>query len=112
VTTPTPGLAKLVVTTTALVRTNCGDLAVAVTVQNTGGTTANNVKLTTGTLTSPITNGAPLPRTLGNLAPGQWATNVIIFPGSNNPPGAKRTLTFGGTYTGGTFSEKWKVSLP
>lgn len=110
--TPTPQPATLVVTTTSLVRTNCGDIAVAVTVQNTGGTTANNVRLTTGTLTAPATNGAPLPRNLGNLAPGQWATNVIIFPGANNPPGAKRTLTFGGTYTGGTFSQKWKVSLP
>lgn len=109
---PTPQPAKLVVTVTALVRTNCGDIAVAVTVQNTGGATANNVKLTTGTLTAPTTNGAPLPRNLGNLAPGQWATNVIIFPGANNPSGGKRTLTFGGTYTGGTFTEKWKVSLP
>jgi hypothetical protein len=63
-------------------------------------------------ITSPTTNGAPLPRNLGNLAPGQWATNVIIFAGANNPPGAKRTLTFGGTYSGGTFTEKWKVSLP
>lgn len=110
--TPTPQPAKLVVTVTPLVRTNCGDIAVAVTVQNTGGATANNVRLTTGTLVAPTTNGAPLPRNLGNLAPGQWATNVIIFPGGNNPPGAKRTLTFGGTYTGGTFSEKWKLSLP
>ncbi len=110
--TPTPQPARLVVTTTSLVRTNCGDIAVAVTVQNIGGATANNVKLTTGTLTAPTTNGSPLPRNLGNLAPGQWATNVIIFPGANNPPGAKRTLTFGGTYTGGTFSDKWKVSLP
>jgi len=110
--TPTPQPATLVVTTTSLVRTNCGDIAVGVTVQNVGGATANNIKLTTGTLASPTTNGAPLPRNLGNLAPGQWATNVIIFPGANNPPGAKRTLTAGGTYSGGTFSNKWKVSLP
>jgi CSLREA domain-containing protein len=110
--TPTPQPATIVITTTSLVRTNCGDIAVGVTVQNVGGTTANNVKLTTASLASPTTNGAPLPRNLGNLAPGQWATNVIIFPGANNPPGVKRTLTVGGTYSGGTFSNKWKVSLP
>ena len=48
----------------------------------------------------------------GNLAPGQWATTVVIFSGANNPSGAKRTLTFAGTNTGGTFNDKWKVSLP
>jgi hypothetical protein len=81
-------------------------------VQNAGGATGNNVKLTTGTLTSPTTNGTPLPKSFGNLAPGQWSTTVVIFAGANNPTGAKRTLTFAGTYTGGTFSDKWKVSLP
>jgi len=109
---PTPGTAKLVVTTTALVRTNCGDIAVGVTVQNIGGATANNVKLTTGTLASPTTNGAPLPVSFGNLAPGQWATTVVIFSGANSPVGAKRTLSFAGTYSDGTFSYKWKGSLP
>jgi len=109
---PTPGSPKLVVTTTALVRTNCGDIAVGVTVQNVGGATASNVKLTTGTLSSPTTNGAPLPKNLGNLAAGQWATTVVIFSGANNPSGAKKTLTFAGSYTGGTFSDKGKVSLP
>ena len=99
-------------TTTALVRTNCGAIAVGVTVQNVGGASANNVKLTTGTLASPTTNGAPLPASFGNLAPGQWATAVVIFSGSKNSPGAKRTLSFAGSYSGGTFSYKWKVSLP
>ncbi len=88
------------------------NIAVGVTVQNVGGVTANNVKLTTGTLTQPATDGAPLPQNLGNLAPGQWATRVITFAGTNNPAGQKKTLTFGGTYTGGTFTDKWKVTLP
>jgi len=94
------------------VRTNCGDIAVGVTVQNIGGATANNVKLTTGTLASPTTNGAPLPVSFGNLAPGQWATTVVIFSGANSPVGVKRTLSFAGTYSDGTFSYKWKGSLP
>ncbi len=110
--TPTPQTPRLVLTVTPLVRSNCGSISVAVTVQNTGGATANNVKLTTGTLTAPTTNGTPLPRNLGNLAPGQWSTSVITFSGTNNPAGQKRTLTFAGTYTGGTFTDKWKVTLP
>ena len=110
--TPAPGTAKIVVTTTSLVRTNCGDIAVGVTVQNTGGATANNVKLTTATLASPTTNGAPLPKSFGNLAPGQWATTVVIFSGGNNQSGAKKTFTVAGSYTGGTFNDKGKVNLP
>lgn len=110
--TPTPQPAKLVVTVTSLVRSNCGSIAVGVTVQNAGGATANNVRLTTGELAQPVTNGTPLPQNLGNLAPGQWATRVITFSGTNHPAGKKRTLTFGGTYNGGTFTEEWKVTLP
>jgi hypothetical protein len=68
--------------------------------------------LTTGTLTSPVTNGTPLPRNLGNLAEDQWSTSVITFSGANNQAGQKKTLAFGGTYNGGTFSDKWKVTLP
>jgi hypothetical protein len=83
-----------------------------VTVQNAGGTTANNVRLTTGTLAAPTTNGTPLPQSLGNLGAGQWATRVITFSGTNNSAGQKRTLIFGGTYNGGTFTDKWKVTLP
>ncbi|HKY45781.1 MAG TPA: right-handed parallel beta-helix repeat-containing protein, partial [Pyrinomonadaceae bacterium] len=110
--TPTPQPATLVVTVTSMVRSNCGSIAVGVTVQNAGGATANNVRLTTGTLAVPVTNGTPLPQNLGNLAPGQWATRVITFSGANHPAGQKRTLTFGGTYSGGTFTDKWKVTLP
>jgi len=109
---PAPQPAKIVVTTTSLVRTNCGDIAVGVTVQNVGGVTANNVKLTTGTLSSPVTNGSPLPKNFGNLAAGQWATTVIIFSGNKNSSGSKRTLTVAGTYNGGTFTESWNVKLP
>ena len=83
-----------------------------VTVQNIGGEVANNVRLTAATLSSPMTNGSPLPQSLGNLAPGQWATTVVTFSGANNPAGAKRTLRFDGTYSGGVFTDKWKVTLP
>lgn len=111
--TPTPQPAQLVVTTTSLVRTNCGAIAVGVTVKNVGGTTANNVKLTTATLVSPTTNGTPLPQILGSLAPGQSVTTVMTFSGTNNPPKQKRTLALSGTYNNGAiFSGTWKVTLP
>lgn len=110
--TPTPAPAKLEVTVTPLVRSNCGSIALGVIVKNTGGVTASNVRLTTGTLVQPTTNGTPLPQSLGNLAPGQSVTSVLTFSGTNNPAKQKRTLTVGGTHGGGSFSEQWKVTLP
>ncbi|HEX6283992.1 MAG TPA: hypothetical protein VFZ71_03915, partial [Pyrinomonadaceae bacterium] len=111
--TPTPGPANLVVSITPLVRSNCGSIAIGVTVKNSGGVTANNVRLTTATLVSPTTNGTPLPQNLGNLAPGQSVTTVITFSGTNNPAKQKRTLTLGGIFNGSTpFSGQWKVTLP
>jgi uncharacterized protein (DUF2141 family) len=101
-----------VVTVTSLVRTSCGDIVVGVTVQNTGSVTANNVRLTAATLSTPTTNGGPVPAVFGNLGPGQWAATIITFTKANNPPGGKRTLKIDGTFSGGTFTEKWKVTLP
>jgi hypothetical protein len=101
-----------VVTVTPLVRTSCGDIIVGVTVQNLGSVFANNVTLTAATLSSPTINGGPVPRAFGNLSAGQWATTIITFSGGNIPPGAKRTLKVDGTFSGGTFTEKWKVTLP
>jgi hypothetical protein len=49
---------------------------------------------------------------LGNLAPGQWGIAIVMFSGTNNPTGAKRTLKVDGTFNGGVFTEKWKVTLP
>jgi len=93
-------------------RTSCGDIIVGISVQNTGGTTAVNVKLTGATLSTPTINGSPLPATFNNLAAGKWATVLLTFSGDNNPAGAKRTLTVNGTFNGGVFTDKWKVTLP
>jgi len=81
-------------------------------VQNTGGTTAANVRLTAATLSSPTTNGSPLPQSLGNLAAGRWTTVLVTFSGRNNPAGAKRTLQVDGSFNGGVFGDRWKVNLP
>jgi hypothetical protein len=95
-----------------VVRSGCGDVAVAVTVQNVGGTTANNVTITTSTLSSPKTDGAPLPRNFGNLAPGQWATTVLSFAGSQHPSGSTRILQVDGSHSTGTFFIKKNVAIP
>ena len=80
--------------------------------QNTGGATAHDVTLTAATLSSPTTSGKPLPQNLRNIAPGQWATAIVTFSGANNPAGAKRTLSLNGTFNGGAFTERLKVTLP
>lgn len=84
----------------------------AITLQNTGGTTAGNVTLTAATLSAPTSNGGPVPKNVGNLAPGQWGTAVVMFSAAGNPAGAKRTLKVDGTFNGGAFTQKWKVNLP
>jgi hypothetical protein len=77
-----------------------------------GGAIAHDGIGIVNTLASPNVNGSPLPKSFGNLAPSQWSTTVVIFSGKNQSSGAKRTLTFAGSYTGGTFNEKWKVTRP
>lgn len=95
-----------------MVRSGCGDLAVAVTVQNTGGTTATNVTISASTLSLPKTDGAPLPRNFGNLAPGQWATTVVTFAGNQHPAGATRILRVEGSHGDGTFTINKSVTIP
>ncbi|HEY6119516.1 MAG TPA: S8 family serine peptidase, partial [Pyrinomonadaceae bacterium] len=113
ITTSTPvcatpcGGVRLVVTS-SLSRADASTVVAAVTVQNIGSTTANSVTLTNAKLGS--TNGAPLPQSLGNLAPGASASTTVNF--SNSTPGANSTLTVGGTYTGGTFSSNKRVTIP
>jgi hypothetical protein len=85
------------------------DVVAAVTVQNQGVQTANNVMLTQATLGA--VTGAPLPQALGNIAPGASATTNVTFanPGA---PGASVLLRLGGTHAGGTFSSTRRVTLP
>jgi len=77
-------------------------------VQNIGAVTANNVSLTTARLGS--TTGTPLPQSLGNLVPGATVNTTVSF--ANSTPGANSTLVVGGTYTGGTFSNTKRVTIP
>jgi hypothetical protein len=100
--------ARLVVTKT--MTRNAGQVAVVVTIANTGGTAAENVRLTTGKINT--TSGTPLPQTAGTVAAGGSASVTLSFPGAVGNAGAAATLSLGGTYTGGTFSSASRIVLP
>ena len=83
------------------------DVQAAITVTNTGSSTANNVALTSALLGARA--GAPLPQSLGNVPAGGSVTAVVRFPAV--APGAN-TLRVDGRYTGGTFTSTIRVSVP
>jgi hypothetical protein len=105
-TTPCGGV-RLVVTST-LSRVDLSTVRANITVQNIGSEAANGVVLTTTRLGA--TNGAGLPQTLGNLAPGASANATVNI--ANSSPGMATTLTVGGTYTGGSFTSTKRVTVP
>jgi predicted extracellular nuclease len=105
-TSPCGGV-RLVVTS-RVTRSNESTVQATITVQNIGSETANNVIVTTAKLGS--TPGAPLPQSLGNLAPGATGNAVVNF--ANSTPGATSVLTVGGTYTGGTFTSSKRLTIP
>ena len=87
-----------------------GGYQAAVKVTNNGGSTADNVELTTATLGSAA--GTPLPQSLGNIAGSGSATATVTFPLTAGGAGTYKFLKIGGTYTGGTFSSGRWVKLP
>jgi hypothetical protein len=101
------GGVRLVITS-PLVRTSATNVQTTVTVRNTGTIPAANVLLNTAKLGA--TNGTPLPQSLGSLGPGDSASVVVNF--TNSTPGAASTLSVGGTYTGGSFSNTARVTIP
>lgn len=105
-TTPCGGV-RLVVTS-QVTRSDQSTVQAAVTVQNIGSETANNVTVTTAKLGPTV--GAPLPQSLGNIAPGASVNAVVSF--ANSTPGAGSVLNVGGTYTGGTFSTSKRLTIP
>jgi hypothetical protein len=105
---PTPCSFGRLVVTSSLSRANTSTVVGAITVQNIGSVIANDVTLTTAKLGT--TNGTPLPQSLGNLAPGEFAVVTVNF--NNSTPGSSSVLAAGGTYTGGTFSSSKRVTIP
>ncbi len=102
------GPANLVVTT-ALTRTG-GNVVIRITVANAGGAAAANVTLSSVKVGSGI--GAPLPQTIGAIAPGTSVQATVTVPASVGASGAASSLTLSGTYTGGAFSSSARITLP
>lgn len=88
-----------------------GGYQTVLTVTNSGTGTAVNVQLTGITLGS--ASGAPVPQTLGDIAPnGGTASVTVTFPATAGASGTGTTERYSGSYTGGTFSGGIRVSLP
>ena len=104
-----PGNVQLV-TTTALGLQNDGSYQSTVTVSNTGSSTAQNAMLTGFSLGS--ASGAPVPQSLGDIAPGAYATAVVSVPAGAGAPGSAAIVKLAGTYTGGTFGGSIRTTLP
>ena len=105
---PTPCGGVRLVVKSSLVRTDPSTVEATITVENIGTLPADNTILNTARLG--VTNGTPLPQSLGSIAPGGSATATVQF--TNSTPGASSTLNAGGTYTGGTFSATKRVTIP
>ncbi len=105
---PSSGTVNLI--TTATVTSTGSGYQEILTVTNKGIGLAPRVVLTSATIGSAI--GAPLPVTLGDLAPNAMVTITLNFPAS---AGADHTVAierFGGTYTGGSFTGSARTILP
>jgi len=85
----------------SLSRNAKGQVVVSLTLTNTGGTDAQNARLTIGWID--LTPGTPLPQTLGRITAGQSGTATLTFPSTVGRKGAPALLTVYGTYNGGSF---------
>ncbi len=87
-----------------------GQVVATLTIANNGGSSAQNVVLTTAQIGA--TSGTPLPQSLGTIPARAAVMATVTFPGSVGISGAASTLSLAGTYTGGTFSSGARVTLP
>jgi hypothetical protein len=105
---PPPSGVNLVVT--KVLSRSAGNVVVQLTISNTGGTAANNVKLTTVKVGTVV--AAPLPQTIGTLGANSSAQVTVSVPGTVGTSGTASSLTAAGTYTGGSFSLSMRITLP
>jgi hypothetical protein len=87
-----------------------GSFTGTVTITNTGTGTAQNVVLTGATVGS--ANATPTPQALISIAPGGYAITTVSVPASAGTSGSRVVEKVAGTYTGGTFGESVRLSLP
>ncbi len=97
--------------TNPVVITKSGSVySVALTLTNTGNTTASTVKITGGTLGKSSKPTYPKGNTISNLAPGATATIQINFPTSAGSDGSGVTYKANGTYSGTSLCGNWSVT--
>jgi Pectinesterase len=103
-----PGTVQL--STTAALSTAGAGYQANITVKNSGTAIAQNVTLNTATLGA--ANGASIPVSLGNIAPGGSATVTVTYPSTAGAPGAAAVEKYAGIYTGGSFTASIRAILP
>jgi subtilisin-like proprotein convertase family protein len=102
------GIVRLVVTST-LSCVNPTTVKATYQISNIGTADANNVMLTMAQLGT--VTGTPLPQAVGNIPAFGSSGFFDVFFSPSPAPGAS-TLKLGGTYTGGTFSNTKRVTVP
>ena len=96
------GTPSVTIASSSVLTAVSGGYQAAITVTNTGTTSASNVSLTAATLGSDA--GSMLPQRVATLGSGAFATFTVTFPASVGSPGAAVAERYSGTYTGGTFA--------
>ncbi len=86
------------------------DIVAAVTLADTGGTAAQDVILTTFTISSVA--GTPLPQSMGTIQAQSFAGGTVVVPGSAVKSGAVAVIGISGTFAGGKFSTGTKMTAP
>jgi hypothetical protein len=87
-----------------------GQVVATMTLANSGGADALDVALTAAKIGT--TSGSPLPQSLGTIPAGASVQTTVTFPGTVGAVGAASSITVSGTFTGGTFSNTARITLP
>ena len=99
------------ITTQVLSRDSLHNVIATITIANTGGSTAQNIVLTSvklGTVAGTIT-----PPSVASIVSGATATFTATFPAGSVPAsGTGSSLSIAGTYTGGTINSAGRIVLP
>jgi hypothetical protein len=99
------------ISSATLTRSN-GTIVATVTLANTGGVTAGNVRMTAVSLGGVSAINVSVPILVGDIPAGASRTGILQFPGSLGSAGTHALLQISGSYTGGTFSSGTRVILP
>jgi hypothetical protein len=86
-----------------------GDLVAALTLSNTGASTASGVTLSSVTLNGIAAAALPA---VPNIAGGASFTVQVRFPGSAGAPGTAGLLRVAGGFTGGSFTSSQRLTVP